>query len=175
MKVHFKRHGFADWLEILGIENYSIDLRGNSLVVNQEHAEQEVWQGKTYTVRKSRNVLSKKYDSFNYEEIERDLNEILPFKIEIEKFIESYYVGCKKQDEDVDFLGGVRLREDTKVKEVTGVVDFIRDTYNQVTDDIMVALKSIKAQNMTVRELINFIHDTNYKTNFSQLVAEKFN
>lgn len=173
--VHFKRHGFASWLE-MNIDNFHVDLRGNVLIVSEEYKEVEVWQDKEYTVSKSRNILSKTYELFDYSLIENDLNQLLPFEIKLEKFIESYGIQLKKDEinkNDIDMLDGKEISVDMTLKEYPAAIETLSKWYAKISQEMINTLNS-NAMNMKIKDIFVFIHDNNYKADFESRFNEMF-
>lgn len=115
IKTHFKRHGSANWLEILLTDEYYIECN----------------KGKNYIVDAQRSInghiterFNKEYETLDYQAIEKDLNTFLKgVKIELEHFIESYHIPQTGHDTDRDFINNIDVTGMTtaEVFKATGI------------------------------------------------------
>jgi hypothetical protein len=88
IKVHFKRYGFDNDLEIREIENYYVEYyyhHGNNAYYLK------VTEYIDSVAKDILNLMYHNYESFDYKKIEEDINKVLTgMQIELENYIEPY-------------------------------------------------------------------------------------
>lgn len=179
IKTNFKRQGSAGLLILKGLpRNYyaEYDYKFGYLKVNELIEVPKVWNNKTYYETHTRTLLYKNYDKTevpieNFSDVQNSINEVITnIEIEIENFIESYFVGTRKGDRDI--LNNVDVTDKT-TKEViiqckVNLCEFFKPWKMEKVDEYLTKPSS-KLLEMKFSELYGLIHWNSHKQNFKEI------
>ena len=170
---HFKRHGFANCLEIRN-KNFYVSYNNGCLEIDVKSLD-----GEQVTIFREKNINTLEQAK---QVIENELSKE-NFNIEIDiSFIESYYIGCKNNDVDIEeFYTIDNNKKKIIVSKDMTILELLNDynvDLNKTLDNIYSNFKKIKdifnvSDKIKVNELFQFIHDNNYKLDFREkFIAE---
>lgn len=165
VKLHFKRHGSGDWLEIKELSGYYIEVY------------RRYWKWCLHVEKKDGDgfciLLHKDLCQFDYGIIQDEINStVTDVQIDLERFIESYHIAQTEHPEDRDIINNIDVSGMTTA-EVLSAADIKLHLYfiswNIAKIFHLLAKPNDKILNMKFKELYSLIHWNCHKTNFEYI------
>ena len=189
--VHFKRHGFADWLELQGLPKddsphcytyIELNRCGDIDCLKMEHVcSGRVWASKTVEGRYG----SEKTHRLSWRKIEKAIGDFIGDEVCLEKYIESYHWGYTDYDKQLhpDDRHMLKLKNgnwiditDMSTEQVAPMLDakslseYFKGWNVQRFPNVVEILDhpTQKLLNMKFVDLYSLIHNGHYKKDFEQ-------
>jgi hypothetical protein len=179
--THFKRHGSGNWLELSITDekyNYYIEMNdyNNNITINVKefYSIKKVYHNKEYiSTNHFKIILSKNYTNFNYQDIENDINAVLPdVQIKLEHFIESYHIPQREHPDDRDFINNIDITGFTTEEVITKCNINLYEYFKSWNIDVIKEYlqKPTKTMlKMTFKELYALIHWNSHKQDLQNI------
>lgn len=169
IKTHFKRQGSAGLLILQGIpKSYyaEYDYNHGYLKLTEHWEIPKKWNNKIYYESHCKTILYKNYlksntGTENFIDIQNSINEVISqnYQIEIENYIESYYVGAKPGDRDM--VDNIDITDNTvqqvMIKCRINLIEFFQPWKCETMNKLMVN-PSKELLNKKFSELYSTVH-----------------
>lgn len=173
--THFKRQGSSSTLILQGLPKqlYSEGSQDGYLKLELYYEMPKTWKGKTYYETHSKIILSKNDITKGkdyFKDAEKIINKVISkfdIQIQIENYIESYYIGSQKGDRDI--LDNIDITDKTVLQVLAeckiNLIEFFKpwkvEEKEQIKNILMKPSKGLLNQKFS--DLYTFIHWYGFK------------